>query len=173
MGYYARQTEHRHASIQRNALRSSIPVAKVMDILFENMNTPEALNPGDLIRTLADSFRFMGVANVELVQARKDNIKRELPKNLQGLCSHTDDSEYSPVTLFGEDLNSQIKKVSELNKIRSKFGESPFGGRRGARRGRGNFKFGRRARRRFNGPTRNRNNTGSKNGKSSAPSSRA
>ena len=54
-----------------------------------------------------------------MANVRKECIKSDLPRNMQGLCGEV--TEFSPTYLFGEDLNNKIKQVSELNKVKNKF----------------------------------------------------
>ena len=68
---------------------------------------------------LSDGLVFLGSANVNLVQKRKELLKPDLPKNMQGLCR--EEVEFTGTELFGDDLNAAIKKVSELNKVSKDF----------------------------------------------------
>ena len=108
-----------------------MPFANVMQTLYDNRETPEDLDINQLISQLADSLNFTGSANIQLVKARKEVIKTDLPKNMQGLCR--DEDEPSPNLLFGDDLNSKIKEVSELNRISTKFTPAATGARNSSR----------------------------------------
>ena len=125
--------------IQKNVLKSSIPVAKVMEELFNNKDKPENIDINNLITTLSDALNFIGTANVDLVKIRKDNIKKDLPKPMQGLCR--DPEEFSASLLFGDNLNNKIKEVSELNKVKGKITFDKDFNRRGRGRGRGRGSF--------------------------------
>lgn len=105
--------------VHKNILKSALPVAKVMQELYEAKDDLSKLKVKDLISTLAESLNFVGSANAQLFNVRKECIKTDLPRNMQGLCR--DDSEVSPSLLFGEDLNGKIKQVSELNKVKNRF----------------------------------------------------
>ena len=126
----AKSTDVQLQAIQRQFLLSSIPVIKVMEELNAAVGNPELFDPKKLIRTLGDSLAITGTANVNMVKLRKDFIKKELPKNMEALCGEGVD--FSGSLLFGDNLTSSIKEVSELNKV-----SRGFANRRGYVRGRG------------------------------------
>ena len=95
-------------SVQQNFLSSSVPVLKVMEELINNLSEPGSLDVKKLIHTLSDSLFFLGSANAGMV-------KCELPMSMQGLCR--DSIGFTGSNLFGDNLNSSIKEVSELNKV--------------------------------------------------------
>ena len=107
--------------------------------------------PKEIIRILSDSPVFIGSANVALVNRRRMQMKKDLPQNMQGFCR--EDSDFSGSNLFGENLNSKIKEVSELNKIskdiRGRGRESYRGNRGRGPRNRGNYPFKRSGRGKF------------------------
>lgn len=102
-------------TIQKTFLASAIPTLKVMQLLHDNHDNPSQLDVKELLRTLCDSISFLGNANVDMVKARRSLIKKELPSNMQGLCQES--VSFSGSNLFGDSLSSDIKEVSELNKI--------------------------------------------------------
>ena len=122
-----KKTDVKMQQVHKNILKAALPVANVMQEMYDNLERPNNLDLKKLITTLSDSLNFIGSANVQLVAARKDCIRNDLPNNMQGLCKF--DDEISPDLLFGEDLNTKIKKVSELNKIKSKVSFSTRGGK--------------------------------------------
>ena len=130
-------------SIQKDFLRSSIPILSVMQKLNEAKEVLSQLDPKEIIRILSDSPVFIGSANVALVNRRRMQMKKDLPQNMQGLCR--EDSDFSGSNLFGENLNSKIKEVSELNKISKDIrgrGRGSYRGNRGrGPRNRGNYSF--------------------------------
>ena len=135
---FAKQSDKQLQLIQSDVVKSSIPICKVMESLFESKDKPEEINVIQLIETLSDSLNFIGSANVGLVKMRKENIKRELPLPMQGLCR--DPEVFSAKFLFGDELNDKIKEVTELNKVKNKFEKdtnSNRGNMRGSGRGRG------------------------------------
>ena len=66
-------------------------------------------------------------------------LKKYLPKLMQGLCR--DPKEFSATHLFGDNLNSKIKEVTELNKVKGKIFYDRDTVRRGRSRGRGRANF--------------------------------
>ena len=136
-------------SIQKDMLSSAVPIINVMEKIYYAKDDLSTLDATDLITTLKDSFIFLGSANQNLVKARRDNIRRDLPKQMQGLC--TDVVKFSSTQLFGDNLQESIKNVSELNKVafnlkprgastyrqgtRGSFGRGRMRGFRGIRRG--------------------------------------
>ena len=138
-----RITDCKLQQIQTDVLKSVVPICKVISELFENRNNPENLDPKQLVSTLSDSFAFIGCANENLTLKRKDFIKGDLPKNMQGICDSAD-KETPSEFLFGENLNSKIKEVVELNKLSTKF-DKPYEKRnfyRGGRQFRGRYTRG-------------------------------
>ena len=134
--YSTRTGDRKLQEIQQSVIFSSIPICQAMEILFEKKDSPQDLDPIALINILADSINFIGDANVGIVKARKENIKKDLPQAMQGLCKQPEN--FSPNFIFGEDLNEKIKEVTELNRVKNKFEkDQPRGQYRGAGRGRG------------------------------------
>jgi hypothetical protein len=98
---------------------SAIPTVKVMQQLNAARDDLGKLNVNDLIRSLSDSLNFLGSANIGMVNKRRALIKNELPPNMQLLCNGSQD--FSGSALFGNTLSSDIKEVSELNKVSNYF----------------------------------------------------
>ena len=117
-------------SIQKDFLHSTLPIFTVMEKLQEARDNPAGIDVKELVRGLADGLACIGSANVGMVRLRRANIKKELPHNMQLLCSDTVD--FSGQYLFGNSLSSDIKEVSELNKITQSL--------RGSFRGRSRFR---------------------------------
>lgn len=137
--------------IEKDFLSSTIPVVKVMEKIFHAKDDMASLNAKDLIDTLKDSFMFIGSANLNMIKMRRDNIKHDLPLNMQALCSES--VEHSSTYLFGNDLNNSIKGISEINKISSTFKSKGFATQKMRQDFRGR---GRAMRRNFVGRTSNR-----------------
>ena len=72
-----------------------------------------------MIATLSDSVAFLGSANVNMVQTRRDLIKDELGPNLKGVCSM--EIPFSGEHLFGDDLNAQVKDLTDARKLSEEF----------------------------------------------------
>ena len=111
----AKTRDVRMQTIQSKFLSSAIPTLKVMQLLHDNFDDPSQLDIKELLRSLCDSLSFVGNANMDMVKIRRSFIKKELPSNMHGLC--LDSVSFSDTNLFGNSLSSDIKEVSELNKI--------------------------------------------------------
>lgn len=101
--------------VQKDFLNSAVPVLRVMEKIFDARDNLGSLEAKDLLDTLKDSLIFLGSANSGMIKIRRENVKHDLPKTMQGLCR--DSIEFSSSYLFGDNLNNTIKEVSELNKI--------------------------------------------------------
>ena len=128
-----RVKESQLQNIQKDFLTSAIPTIKVMEKIFDSRDDMASLDPKELLDILKDSFLFLGCANLAMIKQRRDNIKRDLPLAMQGLCK--EDVGFSSTLLFGDNLNSSIKEVSELNKISHSLKTRGFKPYRGYRRG--------------------------------------
>ena len=139
MKFGNRATNSRLQNIQKFFVKSAIPIGKVMEDFFKNVDSPQNIDVNEMITTLSDAMNFVGTANVDLVKIRKDNIKKDLPKLMQGLCR--DPEEFSATHLLCDNLNSKIKDVTELNKVKGKIFYDRDTVRRGRSRGRGRANF--------------------------------
>lgn len=137
--------------IQRYFLLAVVPVIKVMGDMNNADKSPDPFDFKQAIRTLADSLAFTGTANIRMIKTRREAIKKELPKSMQMLCG--ENVQFSGSNLFGENLVSSIKEVSELNKVSKEIQNKGlrFRGGRGFTRGRGIRGRGWRGRGRFIG----------------------
>ena len=50
-------------------------------------------------------------------------IRFDLPKNVKALCDET--VPFTSESLFGDDLNSKVKEVNEMNKLVNKVNDNP------------------------------------------------
>ena len=131
----ARLTDSNLQFIQRDFLRSAIPVLNVMQKLNESRDNLLQLDARDLIRCLSDSLSFIG--SVGMVKQRRSLLKNELPPSMHPLCN--DLVSFSGSNLFGDSLSTDIKEISELNKLSSQLrGRATFRTIRGSR-SRGSF----------------------------------
>ena len=124
MGPNSQKQDNKMQTIQKFMLRSVLPTIEAIEILDNGREDAGNLEIDKVIKNLIDSISFIGAANVEIVKKRKESIKRELPSNMQGLCRESEN--FSSSYLFGDDLNSKIKEVSELNKVSNKMKKSSF-----------------------------------------------
>lgn len=125
-------------SVQKEFLNSAIPVLEVMGKLNDASDDLNSLDVKELLRTLCDSLSFIGSANVHMVRTRRQFLKNQLPSNMHLLCQ--DSVEFSGTNLFGDSLSSDIKEVTELNKIS---GQLRGRGNHRGYRGTGRFNSGR------------------------------
>ena len=154
ISHNARTNDCTLQAIQRDFLKSAIPTLSVMQKLNDSKEDPSSLDIKDLIRTLSDSLAFLGSANTGMIKARRSFLKKELPPNMHLLCNES--VEFSGSNLFGDSLSSDIKEVSELNKVSSQLRG------RGSVRGRGVFRsnFSSRGNRGYAFKSRNSNRFG-------------
>ena len=106
-------------TIQKKFLNSAVSIMKVMEQLNDAREDPSCLDLGNLVWVLTDSLAFLGAANVDMVSLRRSCVKKDLPANMQLLCSDSVDSPGD--LLFAKSLSIDIKEVSELNKISETF----------------------------------------------------
>lgn len=130
---YTRIRESQLQGIHTDFLGAAVPVIRVMEKVFECREDTSTLDPKEIIDVLKDSLMFLGSANLAMIKTRRENIKKDIPKHMHGICR--EDIEFSSNFLFGDHLNSSIKEVSELNKISSSFKTRGFRNSRGMRRG--------------------------------------
>ena len=147
MRKFTRSNDATLQKVQKDFLKSALPITEVISKLLAAREDPSTLNVDQMVLSLTDSLAFLGAANVEMVNKRKELIKADLPKNMQGLCK---EGEFSSSLLFGENLSAKIKDMTEEKKVNSKvILQRPFMNRGNARgrsfymrrgiRGRGRF----------------------------------
>lgn len=139
MTFWNRKTDAKLQVLQKNVIKSSLPIIQTMQQLFENRDSPENIKVDEIITTLSDSIDFIGSANLDICKLRRENVKKDINKNMQGLCRDTD--EFYPDQLFGSDLNSKIKEVTETNKLKSKVATEDLRKKSGFRGGRNRGKW--------------------------------
>ena len=101
--------------IQKDFLMSGIPIIKVMLQLNAAKDDLNELEVKDLLRSLSNSLALLGSANVGMVNMLSSHSEKELPPNMHMLCNES--REFSGSLLSGNTLSTDIKEVSELNKI--------------------------------------------------------
>lgn len=110
-----RSIDMKMQGVQREFLKSAIPITKVIDTLHAEYDKGTELDLPSLIKNLSDSLAFLGSANVEMVKCRRENIKGDIPQKMKGICSA--DAEFSASLLFGDKFLQTIKEVSEEHKV--------------------------------------------------------
>ena len=147
MRKFTRSNDATLQKVQKDFLKSALPITEVISKLLAAREDPSTLNVDQMVLSLTDSLAFLGAANVEMVNKRKELIKADLPKNMQGLCK---EGEFSSSLLFGENLSAKIKDMTEENKVNSKvILQRPFMNRGNARGRSFNMRRGIRGRGRF------------------------
>lgn len=131
-----RRTDLRLQGIQKAFLKSSVPITEVMNSLFSAVHDPQSVDFADLIKRLTNSLSFLGDANLQMVQLRRDFIKKELPEKVRPICNS--DLPFSSM-LFGEDFLSKLKDIQDLHRITGSLRHLPE-----LTRGPGRFRAGRR-----------------------------
>ena len=94
-------------------------MVSVMEKLFNAREDLSQLNVNDLITELSDSLAFVGSSNLKLVKTRKESVKQQLPEKFKSICSN--DVDFSGALLFGDDLASKLKDITEHNKVMGNF----------------------------------------------------
>ncbi len=100
--------------VQLRILKSLTAVAQLADKLLAARKNQEELNISSLTRMALDSFVLGASAIQDLNIRRRDQIKPDLNKSYQQLCSSQ-----TPVTkyLFGDDLGKAVKDITESNRL--------------------------------------------------------
>lgn len=99
---------------QQQFLSSAIPILQVLEKLNAARSEGNDVDVMYIIRTLSDSLGFIGAANLHMVKARRDTIKRNLPPKWQGLAR--EDAEFTGALLFGDNLSQNMKELAEVHK---------------------------------------------------------
>ena len=126
--HFTKVTDVNLQSVQKNMLKSVLPIIEILNEL-PTLGL-EKTKQQEIIQKLTDSVAFTGIANVNMVKIRKLNIKKDLPARMKGLCAES--GEFSGKSLFGDNLTTRIKEVSDMNKVSMDFKRS---GSRGTFRG--------------------------------------
>ena len=98
--------------IQASITRGLIPLIMAAQKCVE-ANT-QLININDVFPAMSDSSAFLADATHTLNLLRWDSIKADLKPDFKALCAHK-----NPVgtTLFGDEVEKQIKEISETHKI--------------------------------------------------------
>ena len=127
--------------VQKDFLKSTLPIVKVMEELNEaRENKNISLNLEEVIKTLSDSLVFLGSANVKMVKTRKEIIKEDISAKFRGICNS--EIPFTGPLLFGDNFLQQLKEVTDANKVSEELKRTykpQF--IRGSSRGRANFGY--------------------------------
>lgn len=102
---------------QSSLLRAFGPVAYVLEKLVEKDPKGENEEISPLIESLMDTVVLLSMANDDMNEYRRNNIKPDLHTDYRSLCSNQ-----VPVTemLFGDNIADQLKLIQEANKVGKK-----------------------------------------------------
>lgn len=101
--------------IQKDLLKSTVPMVKVIEVLNEAREKNVSIDLSELITNLSDAVAFVGSANVKLVKRRREFIKDDTSEKIKGICNA--EVPFSGSLLFGDNLVQKMKEVSENDKI--------------------------------------------------------
>ena len=89
-------------------------VVKATDVLLKAKSDPKRLKIDDIVRMCTDTVALISHVSHEIVQRRREIIKRHLHRDYIELCSQE-----VPVTslLFGDDLQTELTRIRATNKI--------------------------------------------------------
>lgn len=102
---------------QSSLLRAFGPVAYVLEKLVEKDPKGENEEISPPIESLMDTVVLLSMANDDMNEYRRNNIKPDLHTDYRSLCSNQ-----VPVTemLFGDNIADQLKLIQEANKVGKK-----------------------------------------------------
>ena len=109
----AQQRDLKAQNIQKNIVKGLFPLVQAMN---QSKNNPEVLE------LLKDSFELLAHTSMEINNTRRSDLKPEM-KNAKHL-THKE----IPITtqLFGDDLESEMKKIEQTNKLRDNMSAPSF-----------------------------------------------
>ena len=119
LGTSKKSTDKKLQDVQKQFLQSAVPIVSVIEEMNRARSEGTQIDLTRMIATLSDSVAFLGSANVNMVQTRRDLIKDELGPNLKGVCSM--EIPFSGEHLFGDDLNAQVKELTNARKLSEEF----------------------------------------------------
>jgi hypothetical protein len=116
--------------IQSIMCKTFYPLAHLMDKLLKSQSKRQSLSGADLNDCLTlcnDTFKLLQLGFTEMSQRRRLSLKPELANEYKALCS----SEI-PVSdyLFGDDLEKQIREITDAKKVSRKITEKNNQGQR-------------------------------------------
>ena len=65
-------------SIQKDLLKHTLPIAKVMETLSKLIETSEKIDVREILGTHSHNFNLVDSANINLVKQRKEIIRKDL-----------------------------------------------------------------------------------------------
>ena len=119
LGTSKKSMDKKLQDVQKQFLQSAVPIVSVIEEMNRARSEGTEVDLTRMIATLSDSVAFLGSANFNMVQTRRDLIKDELGPNLKGVCSM--EIPFSGEHLFGDDLNAQVKELTDARKLSEEF----------------------------------------------------
>ena len=119
------QSDTRSADIKLQKIQASI-TRELMPLILAAQKCVEAnthlININDVFPAMSDSIAFLADATHTLNQLRRDSIKADLKPDFKALCANK-----NPVgtTLFGDEVEKQIKEIGETHKIANRAASRP------------------------------------------------
>ena len=127
-----RSSDLRLQKVQGFVVKSITAIARLMEkVLKHEQAGDDGSSAEEILDIATDALSLAGVANMEINNRRKEQIKHNLSDDYKGLCSSS-----APVTteLFGDDVTKQVKDLAEASKVGRKLANKP---KTTAQRGRG------------------------------------
>lgn len=120
LGRRAQDNDLKLQNSQTLVCKALYPLLHLMDLLMNKATNTVEMKTTYVKNALAltnDTFKLMEIAFADLSQRRRDFLKPELTKELKTLCAVD-----NPVTikLFGDDLDKQIKEITDARRISRK-----------------------------------------------------
>ena len=119
------QSDTRSADIKLQKIQASI-TRGLMPLILAAQKCVEAnthlININDVFPAMSDSIAFLADATHTQNLLRRDSIKADLKPDFKALCAHK-----NPVgtTLFGDEVEKQIKEIGETHKIANRAASRP------------------------------------------------
>ena len=119
------QSDTRSADIKLQKIQAII-TRGLMPLILAAQKCVEAnthlINVNDVFTAMSDSIAFLADVTHKLNLLRWDSIKADLKPDFKALCAHK-----NPVgtTLFGDEVEKQIKEIGEMHKIANRAASRP------------------------------------------------
>ncbi|XP_044182938.1 uncharacterized protein LOC114967033 [Acropora millepora] len=143
----ARTGDVKMQRVQSALAKGTTNVALIADLVLKSSEDKDNIDTTALLDKLwkltEDSLRYLGAANWELVQRRREALKPQISKDYAHLCAQKVNFTDS---LFGDDVTKQIKDTTDDNKVTHKLLDKnrswhrPSHANRGSGRGRAGFR---------------------------------
>ena len=133
--------------VQSALAKGTTNVALIADLVLKSSEDKDNIDTTALLdklwKLIEDSLRYLGAANWELVQRRREALKPQISQDYAHLCAQKVNFTDS---LFGDDVTKQIKDTTDDNKVTHKLLDKnrswhrPSHANRGSGRGHAGFR---------------------------------